>query len=325
MSDVSAIDVVARVPFIDLYLGDDFADIKGLEGSPDLLTPAPESLRDTLAAVRAACESRMEETGEPEFALASKEAMLRVTAMPMLNGSHLYSIRRVRVDLLNFRKIGFNLELIDYLLEAKTRGLIVIAGEMDAGKTTTAAAYVKAWLERNGGVALAIEDPPEVKLNGVHGRGRCIQTHASRNTGGYRENLIRGMRSGANLIFLGEIRDEATALEVVRASINGHLIITTIHAGSVIEAIQRFEALCSSSSTVDVGEMLASGLACVIYQNLAKVPRQDGKGIDRRLSYKYLNLLEPNREGERSHIRKRNYNGLMQTIETQHRRQVYSK
>ncbi|WP_164703902.1 ATPase, T2SS/T4P/T4SS family, partial [Pseudomonas viridiflava] len=87
--------------------------------------------------------------------------------------------------------------------------------------------------------ALAAEDPAETDLNGRHGSGRWIQMQVSRRNGGYEEALMRGLRSGADMMFIGEIRDTPTAVEAVRAAINGLFIVTTVHAGTVPQAIER--------------------------------------------------------------------------------------
>src|SRR3546814_18377080 len=105
------------------------------------------------------------------------------------------------------------------------KGLVLIAGETGADKTSTAAALMYSRLIKHGGIAVAIEDPPEINMHGQHGHGWCEQVPASRFTGGYREHLIGSLRDNPDMILLGEIRDEATANEVVNASINGHFIL----------------------------------------------------------------------------------------------------
>lgn len=101
---------------------------------------------------------------------------------------------------------------------------------------------MKARLEAWGGICVAVEDPPEPFLNGRHGSGRCIQVPVSPD-GGYEEALILALRTRADFLFVGEIRDSSTAAQVIQASINGHLIISTGHAGSVTQGIERISAL----------------------------------------------------------------------------------
>lgn len=121
-----------------------------------------------------------------------------------------------------------------------------------------------------------MEDPPETKLNGSHGvNGRCIQIEADRNKGGYAEPLIKALRSGAELILIGEIRDAETAMEVIKASINGHLIISTIHSGSISQAISRLAQL-SKMPFNEACANIAEGLALVIYQRRIPIPVSGG-------------------------------------------------
>src|SRR3546814_7724012 len=85
-------------------------------------------------------------------------------------------------------------------------------------------------------------------MHGQHGHGWCEQVPASRFTGGYREHLIGSLRDNPDMILLGEIRDEATANEVVNASNNGHFILSTIHADSIPGAIERLSGMAGTAS-----------------------------------------------------------------------------
>ena len=158
---------------------------------------------------------------------------------------------------------------------------------MAGGKTTTAMSIVVDRLNRFGGLAIVIEDPPEARLNGVHGKGRCIQIEADRNQGGYAEPLIKALRSGADIILIGEIRDADTADEVIRASQNGHLIISTIHGGSIQQTISRLASLSHLPDDVAFAN-IADGLSLVIFQKKAAV--QNASGASSRVVIRGLSL-----------------------------------
>src|SRR5260364_215261 len=66
---------------------------------------------------------------------------------------------------------------------------------------------------------------------------------------------------------IGEIRDEDTAFQALQASINGHLIIATIHAGDIVQAIERMQTFCNGRAS-NTNDILADGLTIVIWQTL---------------------------------------------------------
>ncbi len=192
----------------------------------------------------------------------------------------IFILRKSMAEIRELESINLPMPIMELINTKDMDGLILIAGKMRNGKTTTASSLMKYRLEQFGGVGVAIEDPPETRLHGLHGTGRCLQIAASRLKGGYKEQIIIAMRTGADLMFIGEIRDTATAVEAVNASINGHMIISTIHAGSVQEAIEKLHSLCDK----DTKQVVADGIKIVIYQEIIVV-RQNGVGavIGKRL------------------------------------------
>ncbi|MBI6907104.1 ATPase, T2SS/T4P/T4SS family [Pseudomonas palleroniana] len=259
--------VISEAEFVDLYLGDDFADAKGLPGQARRVE-APVEWRTALDRLRVQCEAKYAETKDPEFALIEDGVVLRVTQLLDLNGKPVFVLSKSSVQIRPLDMLGLPDYLQDELMSETVRGLIFICGEMDSGKTSSAASLVKARLETWGGICVAVEDPPEPYLNGQHGNGRCIQVPVSRRMGGYEEALILALRTRADLLFVGEIRDSATAAQVIQASINGHLIICTGHAGSVTQGIERIAALAQPLLS-NARELLSKGLVAVIHQALS--------------------------------------------------------
>lgn len=307
---------LSDVEFVDLYLGSTFADFKGLKGSKNLRDPVPEALYPQLVDVRKQCKILHVADDDPEFAMAINGIMFRVTAERELSGKgFIYVLRRSTAQLRTVERLGISPALVRIMLDPALKGLILIAGETGAGKTSTACAVLKARLERIGGIAVAIEDPPELDMNGVHGLGRCVQVRASRRTGGYKEHLTRALRMNPDMIFLGEVREEAAAEEVVQASINGHFIISTIHASGPIEAIDRLATLAGSRNLESAYKSLAQGLKMVIWQSLSRDP-DTGRVL---FSYQALPLVEGVKgytpSGPRSKIMARKTSGLVQEID----------
>src|SRR5690606_13984616 len=303
---------LSELDFVDLYLGKDYAVLKGLKGSPNSTDPAPEYLKPVLEHLRGQCRFLVTTEKDPEFSIAHEGVMYRGTAMRDVSGTDIYTLRRSTAKVRAVNKIGIHPGVLLPLLDQNLKGPVLIAGETGAGKTSTAVAILRARLERLGGIAIAIEDPPEVPLNGPVGIGRCMQIRASRRTGGYKEHLTRSLRANPDMIFLGEVREEAAAREVVEASLNGHLIISTVHAGGVVATIERLASLASGNGpTAPTFNKLANGLQAVIWQALERDAGQV------RFRYEALSLIGPDSMGARSKLQSGNIRGIAQDIEQQ--------
>jgi twitching motility protein PilT len=308
-----SIPKISQIEFVDLYIGETYCDIKGFPGAAATRVPAPVELEDQIDALRRQCREHFADNGEPEFSLIVDDVVFRVTEMNDVTGGEVYVLRRSGAHIRQLATLGLAPHVMKAVLDQDAKGLILIAGEMGAGKTSTAASIVVQRLVLHGGIAIAVEDPPETKLNGLHGNGRCIQVQASRRSGGYQEHMVRAMRSGADMILIGEIRDEDTAYQALKASINGHTIVSTIHAGDIPQAIERLQTLCSER-TANAYNILAEGLTVVIWQALEKFQR--GSGTASRLVVKAL-VLGNDAQGIRSKIRKGQIAQIKQDIEDQ--------
>jgi general secretion pathway protein E len=160
-------------------------------------------------------------------------------------------------------------------LLSETSGAIVISGPAGSGKTTTAYACLREIAGTSGpqtpetahGVCLlpsarslvSIEDPIEVAVDGV------AQSQVNPLTGLDLSSGLRFlMRQDPEVILVGEIRDRATADAAMQASLTGHLLLTTFHAGSATETVSRL---------LDMGiepYILRSGLLAVLNQRLLR-------------------------------------------------------
>nr|WP_256354538.1 ATPase, T2SS/T4P/T4SS family [Pseudomonas reactans] len=226
--------------------------------------------------------------------------LLRVTKVIDINSQDVFFVRKSSAEIRKIEDLVFPEYVINAWRQPNLRGLVLIAGEMANGKTSTAAGLAVDRMMHHGGLCMAIEDPPETKLNGEHGPGRCVQVHASRRTGGYAEHLYHAMRTGADLIFIGEIRDQATACEALTASINGHLILATIHAGNVAQAAERLITLATGGME-NAADVLATGLSMVIWQSLNRM--HQGERVITRMTVQPLVLTGSDGLGIKEKIR----------------------
>lgn len=307
---------LAELHFVDLYLGPDYCDIKGLKGAGAGRIAAPPELAEQLATLRQRCEDTYAAHGEPEFALVLEKVLFRVTMFPDIAGGHLYVLRRSTAAVRSVATLGLPPHVIKVVLDKDASGLILVAGKMGHGKTSTAASIVVERAKLYGGISITIEQPIEIPLHGVHGEGRIIQVPVVEREGGYREAIRRAMRSGAGLMMIGEIRSSEPAEEVAMASINGHFGISTIHGGSVVEAIERFQTYCKGLKNGN--ELTANGLAVVIHQELVDVPNQP----HRRLVTSSLVIRDD--EGVKTKIREGRISQLSQDVDDQSKRAQFN-
>ena len=167
-----------------------------------------------------------------------------------------------------------------------THGLILIAGATAQGKTTTAYSLLQEYLLWYGDVAVTLEDPVEQRLSGACGQyGRCFQIEVP--NGDFADAMKKTMRRSPRYIFLGEVRSSHEASQALRAAINGHLVITTIHAGSVVEAINAMLKFISGEESLDLARTIfADGVSAILHQRLIKIKTKNG--YKRMLRVEYL-------------------------------------
>ena len=146
-------------------------------------------------------------------------------------------------------------------LLGETSGAILVSGPAGSGKTTTVYACLREIARRSAGARslVSIEDPIEVAVDGV------AQSQVHQPSG---LDLAAGlrflMRQDPEVIMVGEIRDRTTAEEALRASLTGHLVLSTFHAGSAAETIGRLS---------DMGiepYVLRSGVLAILNQRLLR-------------------------------------------------------
>lgn len=226
--------------FIDLYIGQDYVEIKGLKGASSFLSDVPDYLSEDVNNLKQICIERFNETSNTEFSVFHDTRLYRVT-ITLFSGINLI-IRQTPECVLPVDRIPLSSALRMSIEVPHITGLFLIAGAMGSGKTTSAAAILSRRIAFTGNLGVSIEDPIETVLMGRHGEGRCIQLEVSGEET-YASATKKAFRMGASSFLLGEIRDGATAHEVLKASLS-MFVVSTIHASSVQEAIERYIMFC---------------------------------------------------------------------------------
>ncbi|MDN0082473.1 ATPase, T2SS/T4P/T4SS family [Crenobacter sp. SG2305] len=192
----------------------------------------------------------------------------RVSVIPA-QARQVFCIRKFSSEVKSIHSLRLPEAYVRQTLAQKLTGLVLFSGPTHSGKTTTCSAWVSERLSQYSGVAIAVEDPVELPLEGPHGDGYCYQIDAY-DLGGYAQAMRDIVRMSPNIIFIGEIRDEESASEVIRAAINGHTIGATIHADDPISAVLRLRALAEPFLGEKIDHLLAEGLSLVMHQTLTE-------------------------------------------------------
>ena len=156
----------------------------------------------------------------------------------------------------------------------KPRGLIITTGPTGSGKTTSQAAMIHHLNVTEGRHVVTIEDPIEY----IHSSIKCAitQRELGSDTHSFPDALRHILRQDPDVILVGEVRDSETAAAVLSIAETGHLILTTGHAPSVNQAVERVIDLFPPHERHLAQTRLASLLLAVLCQQL--VPRADRPG-----------------------------------------------
>jgi len=159
-------------------------------------------------------------------------------------------------------------------LALKPRGLIVVTGPTGSGKTTSQAAMIQHLNKNDSRHIVTIEDPIEY----IHPSIKCAitQRQLGTDTLSFAEALKHVLRQDPDVILVGEMRDLETAAAVLTIAETGHLILSTGHAPSTSQAIERIVDLFPPHERYLAQTRLASLLVAVLCQVL--VPRADETG-----------------------------------------------
>ncbi|MCK5677023.1 MAG: type II/IV secretion system protein [Flavobacteriaceae bacterium] len=221
-------------------------------------------------------EKRLPQDGRININSGIEDYDIRVSVLPTLFGEKIV-LRILSKDatVIKIDNLGFtDLELKRYKESIKNpNGIILISGPTGSGKTTTLYATLKL-LNTNDTNILTIEDPIEYTLEGIN------QVQLKENIGlDFAKSLKTFLRQDPDIIMVGEIRDVATANMAVRASLTGHLVLSTIHTNSAWATVSRLidmgvpSFLIAATLKVSVAQRLVRKL-CVHCKQAKKINQE---------------------------------------------------
>jgi type IV pilus assembly protein PilB len=206
-------------------------------------------------------ERRLPQDGRVSVRVAGEATDLRIAILPTTFGEQVVlRIRERAAGGLSLSELGMSDEAQASFLRAvrQPHGVVLVCGPTGTGKTTTLYAALDL-LNSEDRVITTIEDPVEYRIPGV------AQIEVKPRAGlTFPRGLRTILRSDPDVLFVGEIRDEETAVIAIQAAMTGHLVLTTLHAHTASSAIGRIKQL-----GVDP-HLLASSLNGIVAQRLAR-------------------------------------------------------
>lgn len=182
-------------------------------------------------------------------------------------------IRNIKTDIPTVNDLGLPPILTEVIM-AK-RGLILFVGGTGSGKSTSLAALIDHRNTNSGGHIITIEDPIEF----VHRHKRSIinQREVGVDTLSYADALKNTLRQAPDVILIGEIRDRETMEHALAFAETGHLAISTLHANSANQALDRIINFFPEERRPQLLTDLSSNLRAFVSQRL--IPTVDGKRV----------------------------------------------
>jgi twitching motility protein PilT len=259
------------LPFIDLYVRLDQPDqalYRSKEkGQGTMNQFVPKDFQLVVDRFMAAVNPHLQNTNDG--AIDFEGVRCRLSKQKMADDSIWVCARRINTILPDIDKLNILPGISEHMKTlGKRDGLILVSGSTGQGKTTTAVALLAYYLRNYGGTAVTIEDPCEYMLRGRHGEsGHCFQVevHAEEE---WAVNLKRALRWAPRYIYVGEIRTPKAAEQVLRAASTGHLVITTVHAGSPEESIMGLCFLAEQAMGPGVEGIIAGSITGIIHQTM---------------------------------------------------------
>ncbi len=181
-------------------------------------------------------ESRVPQDGAIKQKILDKDVDLRVSSLPTNMGENIvirildYTMSSQGIETLGFNETNLK-KLIKMMNEPN--GIILVTGATGSGKSTTVYSILQR-LNTTDRNIITVEDPIEMNIPGIN------QVQVISDIGlTFAASLRSILRQDPDIIMIGEIRDDETAQIAVRASITGHLVLSTIHTNSALNTIER--------------------------------------------------------------------------------------
>ena len=181
-------------------------------------------------------------------------------------------LRTITTTIPRFEDLGLPDVLKD--VSVTKRGLVIVVGATGSGKSTSLAAMLGYRNENSHGHIITIEDPIEY----VHDHKNCLvtQREVGVDTESWEAALKNTLRQAPDVILIGEIRDRNTMDHAIAFAETGHLCLSTLHANSSNQALDRIINFFPEERRAQLLMDLSLNLKAMVSQRL--IPRRDGPG-----------------------------------------------
>ncbi|WCE29230.1 GspE/PulE family protein [Vibrio sp. SCSIO 43137] len=207
-------------------------------------------------------ESRLPQDGHVQLQLSHDSTLdMRVSTLPCQWGEKLVlRLQDKKASAFSVNELGFNRQQQKLFLKAikHSQGMVIITGPTGSGKTATLYTALDILNREELNICTA-ENPVEIDISGIN------QVEVNEKTGlSFSLALKSFLRQDPDIIMLGEIRDNETAAIAIKSAQTGHLLLTTLHSNSTVEALGRLSNMGISSFN------LLESLILVIAQRLVR-------------------------------------------------------
>jgi twitching motility protein PilU len=260
----------------DLFITAGFPPAMKIDGNVTPVTDKPLSEDQASMLTRAIMNDRQtkefDSTKECNFAISPAGiGRFRVNAF-VQQGRMGCVLRTITTDIPDFDELGLPKVLKDVVLSK--RGLVIVVGGTGSGKSTSLASMLGVRNKETRGHIVTIEDPVEY----VHPHRGCLitQREVGVDTENWHAALKNTLRQAPDVILIGEIRDRDTMEYAVQFAETGHLCLSTLHANSANQALDRIINLFPDERREQLLMDLSLNLKAIISQRL--VVKMGGKG-----------------------------------------------
>ena len=228
----------------------------------DMLTPPLSLAKQITARLKIMANLNIAEQRLPQDGqLVIDRYAMRIATLPVINGEKI--VLRVMDNHdseLTINDLGLSVDDLNHFQQILDypQGLILVTGPTGSGKTVTLYSGLKK-LNRSDRNICSVEDPIEVPIEGIN------QTSVNVKAGLTFSIILRALlRQDPDVMMIGEIRDQETAEIAIQAAQTGHLVLSTLHTNSSIEALARLNQMGIENY------LLSSSLKLIIAQRLVR-------------------------------------------------------
>ena len=148
----------------------------------------------------------------------------------------------------------------------RSHGLVLISGPTGSGKSSTLAALIQEINHSQSKHIITIENPIEYHFKSL--KSFIRQREVGRDTPSFSQGLVDALREDPDVLMIGEMREPEIMKLTLNAAETGHLVLSTVHSGSVVEALQRVVSTFPAEAQFGVCAQLADCLLAVVCQRL---------------------------------------------------------